>query len=782
MSGRPQYTSYDRRFSQVVGRTFGRIIRTTLVLILAVVLLIAGFGVGMIYGYVRSTEPIPANLMTSGVETSLVYDSEGNLLSRQTGTMNIDRQNIAYADIADTYVAKAFIAIEDERFYDHIGIDPKRIASALVSAVINSGSPTHGGSTIVQQTIKLITGNDRRSSQRKVQEWYRAIMLNEQLSKNTIMEYYLNLVPMGNNFVGIETAAQGYFGKHAKDLTLPECALLAGIPRAPSFFNPKTEVGRRNALRRQRIVLGKMAQLGMITKKEYDDAMNTDLEFVFDSMLTAGTHINSYFVEYALKEVVRDLEAAGVSRVMARQMVSSGGLKIYTTMEPTVQRSIDTVFGDVRNFARRPERYFDAPEQPEGGMVIINNETGAIAGIGGGVGPKRANLVLSRGTDIARQPGSSIKPLAVYGPALELGLMTGASMLLDDESRLDPDNPDKIWPTNSYTNPPYLGLLNVRFALKVSANVPAVKTMATVGVETGKYYLYRLGIDRRKDQVQLALAMGSPQRGMSPLEMAAGYATFPSNGLFRKPYSYTKVEDRKGRVILEKDPQPTQVFKPSTAYMMTSILEEAVRGVHAFWAYGSCVAYGPVKNAAGQTIPTAAKTGTTQDKMDKWLCAYTPYYTGAVWLGFDNRIKRTPVHEENEDQTKHVWFQVMNRVHADLEPKEFVRPPNIVEVKICAESGQLPGPDCPEWGIYPEHFPEDSPLLPHEICHVHNELAPTPTLPTEVTDPTSSAQPTGTPTAHPTGTPSATPTKRPTAQPTPTPTPKPTKTPGKPTP
>ena len=277
VQGKPHQPYGSLGFWGGLGQGIFSLFKMFMVLLLVIIIFVGSLGVGVVFGYVSSTEPVPASLLVSGDETSFIYDREGELLSKLTGAYNIDREYISLASVANTYIADAFIAIEDERFETHIGIDPRRIASAVLSVIANRGTATHGGSTIVQQTVKLLTGEDQRSAQRKFQEWYRAIILDQQLSKAEIMELYINLVPMANQYVGIQSASKAYFRKPASELNLAECAYLAGIPKSPSTYNPYRERGLRNGLRRQRIVLRKMHELGRITDEEYQEALNYEL-------------------------------------------------------------------------------------------------------------------------------------------------------------------------------------------------------------------------------------------------------------------------------------------------------------------------------------------------------------------------------------------------------------------------------------------------------------------------------------------------------------------------
>ena len=397
-----------------------RAVRLVIAILLAAGFFTAGIGGGILVGYITTSTAVPIlQLQSTGTLTTYIYDANGNILTKVTGSENIDRETVVYEDVKGTYIDDAFIAIEDERFDEHIGIDPKRIGSAILSALVNGGTASHGGSTITQQTVKMITGADETSAQRKIQEWYKAIDLETRLTKHEIMQLYLNLVPMANNYVGIQSAAKAYFGKPAAELTLSECALLAGIPKSPSYYNPLTESGLRNAMRRQRIVLGKMFELDMITEAQYDEAINTELRFYRAVKDPATSSINSYFVDYVFDVVTQDMiDKLGYSRSLATTTIYNSGLQIRTTMDPEIQAALNVTFMDESLFVRNPALVADYPEHAQAGMIVIDHRTGQIKAMYGGYGRKTVNRGLNRATDIARQPGSSIKPIAVYGPEI----------------------------------------------------------------------------------------------------------------------------------------------------------------------------------------------------------------------------------------------------------------------------------------------------------------------------------------------------------------------------
>ena len=495
LKGKPTRAAHNRHWYVEVMQACLTVVKTLLILLLCVAFLIGGFGGGMLIGYISTTNRLSiADIsMTDSVETSFVYDSNGTVIAKLTGSENVDRIYVAYTEVKNTYIDEAIMAIEDERFLEHSGIDVQRIGSAVLSALFNGGTASHGGSTITQQTVKLITGQDQRSTQRKVQEWFSAMTLEQQLSKDEIMQLYINLAPMGNNYVGIEAGAQNYFGKNAKELSLAECAFLAGLPKSPSYYNPLRESGRRNAMRRMRIVLTKMYELGNITQEEYENALNTELVFKTKSTSSA-TSINSYFVEYAVSEVISDLQhERNISRTLAATTVYNRGYHIYTTMEADVQSVMDEAFTTQSLFQTDPESLEDYPEKPQGGMVVVNVKTGAIAGMQGGYGEKTVNLGTNRAVDAKRQPGSSIKPLIDYAPAIELGRITPSMIYDDKESHLDPSNPDKVWPKNS--DGKFKGPMTIRQAVSSSRNTIAVMVWNDVGPEMALWFLNEVGID-----------------------------------------------------------------------------------------------------------------------------------------------------------------------------------------------------------------------------------------------------------------------------------------------
>ncbi len=728
LKGKPTRSGFNRSLRHEILSFAGDIFKILLVFTLCLLFVLGGFGSGMLLGYVSTAEPLTIGELTKTeeVQTSFVYDSEGNEIAKLIGNENVDRIYVPFSEVRDTYIDEAIISIEDERFYSHSGIDIKRIGSAVLSALANGGTATYGGSTITQQTVKLISGQDEHSTSRKVQEWFSAMSLEQDLSKDQILELYINLAPMGNNYVGIQAAAQNYFGKNAKDLSLAECALLAGLPKSPSYYNPLRESGRRNALRRQRIVLGKMLELGYITDEEYEEALNTELVFKTNSNNTSIT-INSYFSEYAVQEVINKLSSQrNISTSLAATLVYNRGYRIYTTLEPNVQAVLDEAVMTENLFQIDPSLLVDLPEKPQAGIVVINTQTGAIAGMQGGYGQKTVNLGLNRATDAHRSPGSSMKPLIDYAPALELQLISPAMLYVDEESHLNPNNPDQVWPLNADRS--YAGPMTIRQAVARSKNTIAVMVWNDVGGDTALWFLKRMGIDRTSDGAYPAQAIGAFTIGMTPLEMAGAYNTLASKGVYTEPYAYTKVLDAEGNLILEANPQKYRVFTEETAFLMTNMLQDVIY-------YGTASGNSQViYNAAGEVIPAAAKTGTTDDNLDKWFCGYTPYYTCAVWYGYDNRLRQTVIPSVDRSNAIRIWFFVMTRIHDDCSGLSFDAPDTVSKYEVCS-SGYYATDYCRNTGTtYSDYYVDSSYLRPNENypCPIHT---PTPTPTPEPTDP-----------------------------------------------
>ncbi|MCQ2505449.1 MAG: transglycosylase domain-containing protein [Saccharofermentans sp.] len=723
LKGKPTRSGFNRSWFNELISFISDIVKIGIVLVLCAVFAFGGFGAGMLLGYVSTTKPLSLSdlTQTEEVQTSFVYDINGVEIARLTGNESVDRIYVPIGNVKDTYIDEAIISIEDERFYEHSGIDMRRIGSAVLSAVANGGTATYGGSTITQQTVKLISGQDQHSTSRKVQEWFSAMALEQELSKDEIMELYLNLAPMGNNYVGVQAAAQNYFGKDASQLNLAECAFLAGLPKSPSYYNPLRESGRRNALRRMRIVLSKMNELGYITDEEYQEALNTELVFVSRNTSSATT-INSYFAEYAVRTVVNDLaERRAISVSLATTIVYNRGYHIYTTLEPDVQVVLDEAFQNRDLFQNDPSLLADYPEKPQAGMVVINVQTGAICAMQGGYGRKSGNLVLNRATDAYRSVGSSIKPLIDYAPAVDQQLVVPSTLIEDKPVHYDPNDPERDWPLNSDRS--YAGWMTVRNALEKSKNTIAVQLWDRVSGITALWYLAQMGIDKNDEGVYPAQSIGAFTYGITPLQMCGAYNTLASGGTYTEPYAYTQVLDSSGNVVLQSNPVTRKVFATETCFLVSDMMEGVItRGTAAGHAQ-------IIHNDAGEYIGTAGKTGTTDDNLDKWFCGFTPYYCAAVWYGYDNRLRQTVIPSCDRSNAIDIWYDVMSRIHGNCPSVGFAKPDTIISMEVCTVSGHAPTEACYAAGtVTTDYFVTGWRTTPvtNDPCQIHVAAPPPP--------------------------------------------------------
>ncbi|MHB1452880.1 MAG: transglycosylase domain-containing protein [Saccharofermentanales bacterium] len=718
----PSRSVVNESVARTVYVIFRQFFKVAFAFIMIFILTLGGIGSGMMVGYITTAQPLNVLQLKNANETSYIYDSKGKEIAKLTGSQNIDREYVTYDQFEETYINEAFIAIEDERFESHIGIDYKRIAGAIVSFVVTAGNPTSGGSTITQQLVKMLSGEDQRSAQRKIQEWYNAIRLERQLNKWEIMELYVSLVPMGSSYIGVQSASKAYFGKDISKLNLAECAFLAGIPNLPGRYNPLTESGRRNAFRRQRMVLGKMLEIGKITEAEYDQALETEIRFVTKTTSDITVAVNSYFVDYTIDQVKKDLmKERGYSSSLALTTIYNYGCKIYTTLDSSIQGIMDKAFRNDKLFIADKTQVADFPEHAQAGMVIMEPGSAQIKAMAGGYGVKDANFVLNRAAGIERQPGSTIKPIAVYGPALDMEVISPATIIEDKVLFLNNEEPNIAYPKNSYKA--FYGKITARNAIKISSNTIAAQIWMKLGGLNSLEYLKNVGIDRPTENY-VSIALGGFNQGVSPLLMAAAYSTFTNNGQYADPVCYTKVTDVDGSILLDGTPKFYQVYKPETAAIINSMLVEPMTpSTNAFRGNGTANGY-QIKNAKGELISTAGKTGTADGYRDKWFVGYTPYYVGAVWYGYDGRLKSINIPKSDFMNAVKIWHDVMTRTHAALEPKDFYVPPTVIEMEICLASGKLATADCRTAGnfVIKELFIPNAGINPTEYCDIHQPV------------------------------------------------------------
>lgn len=550
----------------------------------------------------------------------------------------------------------AFIAIEDERFRKHGGVDWKRTILAVVNQIFEYTSTEFGGSTITQQLVKNITKDKDKIYTRKIREIIRALFIETKLSKDEILEAYLNTIALGNGINGVQVAANNYFNKDVKDLTLAECATIAAITKNPSLYNPVSN--KAESMKRRDLVLEKMYQLGYITSEEYIEAYHTSIKLDFSKKEALDDEINDYFVDTLVEQVIEDLaDKYDCDEQLASQMFYNGGFKIYSTIDTKIQNIMEDVYS-------KKDKYFyetrtndnGEKESVQSAMTILDYD-GNIVGIVGGVGIKTVNRALNRAYSVPRQPGSTMKPLGVYAQAIERDLVNYTSIVVDRPIKGYYEN-EKSGPREWFGT--YLGNVPLNYALRKSMNAVPVRLLKEeVGVEESyKFLTKKLHFKHliEEDKNLSSLALGGCHYGITPTESAAAFSIFGNGGLYNEPSTYYKIENTNGEVILKK-PKSERAISEASATIMNHLLQEVV--------YKS---EGTARTIAGfnYKMKAYAKTGTSSDTKDAWLVAGTPYYIGAVWYGYDHN--QTVI---NNNTAKMVWRDIMKTIHEDLEVKDF---------------------------------------------------------------------------------------------------------------
>ena len=549
-------------------------------------------------------------------------------------------------------------------------MDIKRTASAIITYVLHKGDSSFGGSTITQQLVKNITQDNDKAWQRKIREWYRAITLENQLKKSEILEAYLNTIYMGEGAYGVEAAANTLFAKSAKDVNIAEAACLAAIIQSPESYNPYNgEENKAALIERQHIVLSKMLELEKITQAEYDEAMSYELVFKKGELAANGA-TTTYYVDAVIEAVIEDLmEAKNITKGVATKMLYSDGLKIYSTIDPDIQKAIDEAYTNDSWFPSRNGK------KMQSAMVVIDNSTGNVVGLMGGTDyrEKSNTSAFNRATQMTRQSGSSIKPLTVYGPAFERGL-SYPGMGVDD-SYINING----WTPGNFDGA-FRGYVSTRFAIAISLNTTAVRTLQKVGIDYAYTFGKNLGLSTlgENDKNLASLALGGQSKGVRVVDMAGAYTAIANGGVYTKPKFYTKVLDSSDSVLLKPDSEFKRVMKETTAYLLIDCMRSVVTS-------GSAAGYIGVKNS----IAVVGKTGTSDDSIDKWFCGMTPYYTGVVWIGYDDNKASV----WNTAQL-YVWNSVMKKVHANLAGKSFTKPSGIVYAEVCTVSGLVATEAC----------------------------------------------------------------------------------------
>lgn len=859
--------------------TLKKLLVITLMTVLISLTLFAG-SVGLAFVNILTTAPEidPYSINSGFEETSLIFDKDKNLLEK---VETAEYRTFVKLNKVPQYLKDAFISIEDERFYEHPGVDPKGILSSLYEN-FKAGGVVRGASTITQQLIKNTFLSNEQTLTRKLKEIYLALNLETKLSKDQILESYLNMISLGQNSYGVQEASRTYFSKNVDEINIAQSALLAGIVKGPNIYQPfyrvsplkfdeatmrkigETEIlGEKyilvfntKSVQRQKVILKKMLELGKINKAEYDEAINFDVVASLKPSAKKESEITSYATDYVKNQVVEDLmEKYQITKQKAQERLFTGGLRIYSTIDTKVQKDLDEVnrnfngilLGDLKRYKAPllvdrnldkagnivdkdgnlvyykkenlltddgylfipkgefsinangdlaitssrilaykkstdiqdyytidgsknllthrvgglavPDAYylrqarhsliikaeffekndkfykvnetgnlFIDPEyfynnktglvQPQSATVIMDYKTGHIVAMIGGRDVK-GSRILNRATDTARQPGSSMKPLAVYLPALDNGF-TAASPILDIPM-ITADG--KVWPNNVYTG--FKGITTLRESLIYSINVSSARTLKKIGIPTSIKYLKKLGIINEEnpskdnfvqssenkthnDENLASLALGGMTKGVSPLDMTAAYSAIANDGVYNEPIIYTKVLDKDGNIVLEKEAKQRRVVSPQIAYVMKDILRST-----AYEHTG--------KNAIIKGQASAGKTGTTDYNADFWFVGFTNYYAAATWMGNDSpKITIT----QNSWLAAKLWGHIMTKIHQDKESKpQFAEPDGIVKAYVCTKSGKKPNQFCssdPRGVVREEIFAKGT--EPTEPCKVHVAL------------------------------------------------------------
>lgn len=629
--------------------TVGRIAVSFFLIVVITGLIVIG---AMTFYVIKVEDPGALDLDNVKLSYTTVFYAKDSKTGNFSPVDKVYTKNRVWVDLdkIPMNMRNAVVAVEDQRFNSHSGVDWKRTFTAFANVYLHFWKTEQGGSTITQQLVKNITGENEVRFTRKIREILMAINTEHNYSKDIILQAYLNTVLFGNNSYGVQTAANTYFGKDISQLDLAQCATLAGLVQSPNNYEPFKHPDE--ALRRRKTVLNDMLAQGYITQKQHDDAINENLVYNKQQYAAQKTTIHNWFIDEVIRDVQSDLiSKKGYTKKQAQSLIYSQGLQIYTTEDPRIQSIMESVYAYDSNFTS-----ITALKDAQSAMLMAT-PTGQIVGIVGGRGKKTANMLLCRATQATRQPGSTIKPIAVYGPAMDLNLINWSSSFLDYgvatvNGRLWPKNDDGSY-TRSY--------MSVEQGLAESRNTIAVRAMQLLTPKRSYDFLTnKLGFTSLVgSDVNLGLALGSITNGVTLREMVGGYEIFDNNGKFTLPYTYTVVKDSQGNVLLQNAPAAVQALKPDTAYVMNQLLQQVhlrSDGTANYLNIGS--------------MPAACKTGTTDSNHDRWFMGLTPYYVGGVWFGCDQQkdvgYGRNPA--------LYLWQDVMNLVDQGLAVKSFPSP------------------------------------------------------------------------------------------------------------
>lgn len=663
-----------------------------LILLSTIMLVALGLFLGVI-AYSAYALPAFNEQQLIGANTSLLYDDQGKVFWRLHAE---EDRTIVDLDKIPKELINAFVATEDKDFYEHHGVNYKGIARALLNNIQSRNLTGQGASTITQQLARNAFLTMDKTWQRKVKEILLAYKLERRYSKDEIMGLYLNKIYFGAGAYGVQAAANKYFSKDVAELDLAESALLAGLVQSPSRYDPYQNLPAAKA--RQWVVLLNMRNSSFISYNQAQEAQAEELHFVEGQ--SSSIHYG-YFIDAVLDEAI-----AKLSRVKgyegADSMIYNSGFKIYTTMDAALQLHAEDYFTNPDHFPRETKD----GNKIQVGMAIFDHSNGEIKSIMGGR-EYTNQRGFNRATHAYRQPGSAIKPITVYSPALEKGNMPYTVL---DDSPISYKIGNKVWSPKNYDFS-YRGLIPMRTAVQYSVNTYAIQLLDKIGISAGYNSGKALGLNhlvntpRTNDLGLSPLALGSLTIGASPVEMAAAYGSFGNSGLYIKPHFITKIIDSNGRVVYQYKPQLKRAMTQNTAWLMNSMLQSVVNS-------------GTGANGKVPGVPTCGKTGTSENNNDCWFCGLTPLYSGAVWMGYD--AKYTMQNQYGGGYPAKLFRSMMIKAHEDKKYSDWTKPQDIVQVRICSKSGKLPSPSCPEDQIISEYGVNK--YTPTATCNVHQKV------------------------------------------------------------
>lgn len=594
-------------------------------------------------------------------------------------------------------LAMAFVAIEDKNFESHYGVDWKRTFAALINEFIPFADK-FGGSTITQQLVKNLTDDREQVATRKVREIMRARYLETKYSKDVILECYLNTIPMGHGTYGVEAAANYYFSKSVNELTLEECACLASITKAPSYYAPDTKP--ENNEKRRKTVLSEMLKQGYITEEEYEAAYDAEIKLNINTENAKQDEINSYFIDALIDQVVDDLiEEYGYDKEKAEKLFYTAGYKIYATVDTDIQDIVDKAYLDVASKTKESSK-----GDPLWGAMTVMDYEGHVKAIAGGIGEKTRNRGFNCATDAVRQPGSTIKPIAVYAPAIEYGIINYSSILNDTKTTYK----NGTW-TPKNAGGGYSGNMTAAKALERSINtIPVALVNQMTPQKAFTFLTETLGMKNltNSDADLAPMGLGGTNGGITTVESAAAYAIFGNGGTYYKPTCYTKVTDQKGKIVLEQDSEGEFAISEDASTVMNKMLQNVIYGEK---GTGKAVA------SSVSNMKLFGKTGTSSEDNDKWFVGGSPYYVASSWCGYETMQKMPSA---NLNIAKNLWAEVMSKIHSGLKPKEFEVSEYAVERYYCTETGLLATDACPSKAVGWYKSSKGKGYLPSS-CDVH---------------------------------------------------------------